>query len=159
MDLQTLARQTFPTTAFSNPHFNNNILEEKFNNGWFKKDYYGVIIFWVLSLVNFINTFRLAIYYLGNSIPKYTTNSWGNTEYYSTLLHWIPLLVLSALVILSFFWIIPPITSNQTQISWKTVYLYQCFHDFCCCSSWRCCLEYSIRAHHYSYQCCFCNYC
>jgi len=100
MDLQALARQTYTTTASSDPHFNNNTFEEKFNNGWLKKYYYGVLIFLVLSFANFINTFRLAIYYLGNPIPKPTSDSSGNIEYYSTLLYSLSLLILAALLIL-----------------------------------------------------------
>jgi len=100
MDLQALARQTYTTTASTDPHFNNNTFEEKFNNGWLKKYYYGVLIFLVLTLANFINTFRLSIYYLGNPKQKPTTDSSENIEYYSTLLYSLSLLILAALLVL-----------------------------------------------------------
>jgi len=99
MNLQALA---IDTSASSDPNFNNNTFEEKFNNGWLRNYYYGVIIFLVANVVNAINNLRTGIYYLGNPIIKTTTYTDGAYvyTYYNTFFYGLSLIAVAAVALL-----------------------------------------------------------
>ena len=98
MDLRALAQQTSSSIGSADPNFNNNTFEEKFNNGWLKKYYYGVIFFLVVCLANFINTFWLGIHYLGNVEPKYD-DAGALSGYYNTKFYALSCFFLAAIVL------------------------------------------------------------
>jgi len=98
MNLQALAHEASTSTASADPNFNNMTFEEKFNNGWLKNYFYGVIACAVVNVGSAINNLRLGIFYLGNPIPKVITNDDGTitTGTYGTMLYGLSLIILAA---------------------------------------------------------------
>jgi len=64
MNLQALAGET--ATASTDPNFNNNTFEEKFNNGWLKWYYYASAICAIAYLLNGTNCVWTGLSWLGS---------------------------------------------------------------------------------------------
>jgi hypothetical protein len=102
MNLQALAGET---SASTDPNFNNSTFEEKFNNGWLKNYYYGVIVFLVCNVSNALFNLKQGFFYMGNPIFKEFEkddkgNFTGKNINYNTFFYGVSLLALAGVALL-----------------------------------------------------------
>ena len=85
--------------------FNNSIFEEKFNNGWLKSYYYGVLILALAVIAHAVNTIKNGLYFMNkpliSGLVYKSDGTWtGTYDYYDTRIVGLTLFALAITAIL-----------------------------------------------------------
>lgn len=89
-------------SASTDPNFDNVTFQEKFDNGWLKSYYYGILLLFIANIANALNNVKNGLYFMKNPMLKGLNHqkdgiTWDGTyDYYNTWFFGVSLLIVAA---------------------------------------------------------------